>query len=181
MSEPNNFKAYLDKPVLLILSLSGVVCGFLIWLIYFREGVPDYREWVNLLPATNALLNASCAVCLLGGWWSIKQSRADRHKRFMLTAVFFSALFLISYMTYHYFHGDTRFLSQGAVRVAYFFILISHICFSIIALPMVFTTLYHALRGSFDSHRSVAKYTFPIWLYVSITGVLVFVLLKFYA
>jgi len=162
------------------MALSLLVCFFLVWLIYIREGGGDYQSWVDSLPLLNAVMNGLCAISLCAGWWSIKKEKREIHRKFMLSAVFFSALFLISYVTYHYFHGDTPFLSQGLVRPVYFFILVSHICFSIIALPMVFTTLYHALEGSFDSHRSVARYTFPIWLYVSITGVLVFVLLKSY-
>ena len=171
-------KAYFKKPLVFIWMLSGVACGFLIWLIYFQEVVSDYRVWIGSLPAINALLNASCAFCLVGGWLNIRKGKVDIHRRFMLAAVLFSGLFLVSYITYHYFHGDTPFLSQGLVRPIYFTILVSHICFSIIALPMVFTTLYHALDQSFESHQKIARYTFPIWLYVSTTGVLVFALLK---
>ncbi len=168
------------NPVSLILLFSGVVCLFLIWLIYFRTGVSDYQYWVETLPFVNATLNTLCAVALLTGWWNIRRGKKEAHRRFMLLAVCFSALFLISYVTYHYFHGDTLFLSQGLVRSVYFLILISHICFSIIALPMVFTTLYHAFNENFDNHLKIARYTFPVWLYVSVTGVLVFVLLEFY-
>ena len=171
-------KSITRNPVTLILLLSGAACGFLIWLIYFQEGVSDYRGWVGHLPTVNALLNASCAVCLVGGWLNIRKGKVETHRSFMLAAVLFSGLFLTSYITYHYFHGDTPFLSQGLVRPIYFTILVSHICFSIIAVPMVFTTLYHALDQSFESHRKIARYTFPIWLYVSTTGVLVFALLK---
>ena len=171
-------KAYFTKSSFFIWMLSGIACGFLIWLIYFREGVSDYRGWVGSLPSINALLNASCAVCLVGGWLDIRKGRIGRHRRFMLFAVFFSTLFLGSYITYHYFHGDTPFLSQGLVRPIYFTILVSHICFSIIALPMVLSSLYHALNENFESHRRIARYTFPLWLYVSITGVMVIALLK---
>ena len=174
------FKSIMRNPVTFILLLSGLACGFLIWLIYFQEGVSDYRAWVGYLPAVNALLNASCAGCLLGGWFSIKANNSGKHRNFMLAAVCFSTLFLISYVTYHYFHGDTPFLTKGFVRPIYFTILISHILFSVIALPMVLTTLYHALNERFDSHRRIAQYTFPLWLYVSVTGVLVFVLLRWY-
>lgn len=162
------------------MALSLLVCFFLVWLIYIREGGGDYQSWVDSLPLLNAVMNGLCAISLCAGWWSIKKEKREIHRKFMLSAVFFSALFLISYVTYHYFHGDTPFLSQGFVRPMYFFILVSHICFSVIALPMVLTTLYYALNESFDNHLKVARYTCPIWLYVSVTGVLVFGLLKFY-
>jgi putative membrane protein len=98
--------------------------------------------------------------------------------RFMLTATMFSALFLVSYITYHFFHGDTKFPGHGWVRPAYFFILISHIGLSIVALPLILATLWYGLRNQFHFHRRIARWTFPIWLYVSATGVIVYALLK---
>jgi putative membrane protein len=100
------------------------------------------------------------------------------HKRFMLTATVFSTLFLVSYITYHFFHGDTIFRGHGWIRPAYFFILISHIGLSIVALPVILATLWYALGNQFQIHRRIARWTFPIWLYVSVTGVIVYVLLK---
>ena len=98
----------------------------------------------------------------------------------MLGAVVFSVLFLTSYIVYHHFHGDTPFPGQGFIRPVYFVILISHIGLSIIALPMVLTTLYYAGTRQFQTHRKIARYTLPIWLYVSVTGVAVFLFLKAY-
>ena len=99
----------------------------------------------------------------------------------MLSAFGFSSLFLISYIINHALHGDTHFPGQGAVRAIYLSILASHIFLSIVALPLVLTTLFFSLSGRFAMHRRVARVTFPIWLYVSITGVIVFVFLKIYA
>ena len=96
----------------------------------------------------------------------------------MLGATASSAFFLIGYVTYHYFHGDTKFTGLGWIRPVYFSILISHIGLSIVSLPLIFAALWFALTGQFHSHRRVARWTFPVWLYVSVTGVLVFVLLK---
>ncbi len=100
--------------------------------------------------------------------------------RFMLTATVFSALFLVSYITYHFFHGDTHFPAHGWIRAVYFFILISHIGLSMVALPLILGTLWYALRNQFRFHRRIARWTFPIWLYVSVTGVIVYFFLKAY-
>jgi putative membrane protein len=142
-----------------------------------RAAAPD---WVANLPAANAFFNACSATALAGGWVSIRRGNRDTHMRFMLSAVAFSTLFLASYVVYHAFHGDTRFPGQGIVRPIYFFILASHILLSVAALPMVLTTLYYAATGRFASHRRIARFTLPVWLYVSVTGVLVFALLRAY-
>jgi putative membrane protein len=166
-------------PWYVIAVLSIAVAAFLIWLIYFkgREAAPD---WVASLPAANATFNSLSALCLIGGYINIRRRRIAIHKRFMLSAASFSALFLVSYITYHYFHGDTKFPGQGWIRPVYFLILISHIGLSMVALPIIFATLYFALSSKFQIHRKVARWTFPIWLYVSVTGVVVFFILRAY-
>jgi putative membrane protein len=161
-------------------ALSIAVAAFLIWLIYFKGRVAA-PEWVSSLPAANAAFNSLSALCLLGGYLNIRRRNIATHKRFMLSATAFSALFLISYITYHSYHGDTRFPGQGWVRPAYFALLISHIALSMVALPLIFATLYFSLSGKFPFHRKVARWTFPIWMYVSVTGVLVFFVLRAYA
>jgi putative membrane protein len=161
-----------------ILLLSGGIFGFLVWLIYMKDAPAVAAPWVAALPAVNAALNASSAVCLIGGFIFIRRGDRLVHRRFMLSAVLFSAMFLVSYVVYHHFHGDTRFMGQGIVRPIYFAILISHIVLSGIALPMVFGTLYLAGSGRFETHRRLARFTLPVWLYVSVTGVVVFLFLK---
>lgn len=161
-----------------ILLVSGGIFGFLVWLIYVKEPPRAEAPWVAALPALNATLNACSAVCLVGGFFFIRRGNRRIHARFMLSAVAFSTIFLVSYVVYHHFHGDTRFLGQGVVRPIYFAILISHIVLSAVALPMVLTTLYMAGTRRFETHRRVARFTLPVWLYVSVTGVAVFVFLK---
>jgi putative membrane protein len=165
------------KPILVSIALSAAIAAFLIWLIYFK-GKVDAPVWVEALPAANALLNSLSAISLLLGYYNIHRGNRIIHMRFMMTATCFSTLFLLSYVTYHFFHGDTRFPGQGWIRPAYFFILISHIGLSIVSLPLILATLWFALRNQFKSHRRIARWTFPIWLYVSVTGVIVYVLLK---
>jgi putative membrane protein len=136
---------------------------------------------VASLPALNAFLNACSACALAAGYRAIRRGDRATHIRFMLSAVAFSALFLVSYVVYHNFHGDTRFPGQGLIRPVYFFILVSHILLSIAALPMILSTLFYAASARFGSHRRIARATLPIWLYVSVTGVVVFALLRLYA
>src|ERR1700720_4212725 len=133
------------------------------------------------LPALNALLNGLCAFALCVGLYFIKHGNWKAHRASMLSAFAFSSAFLVSYITNHALHGDTIFPGHGPVRTFYLCILASHIILSIVALPMVLTTMFFSLTGRFPMHRRIARVTFPIWLYVSITGVVVFVFLKAYA
>ncbi|HWE48522.1 MAG TPA: DUF420 domain-containing protein [Bryobacteraceae bacterium] len=167
------------KPIPAILALSVAVAGFLIWLIYFRERMAT-PDWALSLPLANAIFNSISAVCLVFGYINIRRGNRLVHKRFMLGATTSSACFLISYITYHYFHGDTKFPGQGVIRPVYFTVLISHIGLSVVALPLIFATLWYSLSGQFQFHRRIARWTFPLWLYVSVTGVLVFLILRAY-
>jgi putative membrane protein len=166
-------------PILAIIALSAVIASFLIWLIYFK-GKVEAPDWVAMLPAANATFNSLSALCLVCGYINIRRRRPIIHMRFMLSATVFSGLFLVSYITYHFFHGDTRFPAYGWIRPIYFSILISHIGLSMVALPLILATLWFALRKQFRFHRRVARWTFPIWLYVSVTGVIVYFILKQY-
>jgi putative membrane protein len=167
------------KPLPAITLLSAAVACFLVWLIYFKGRVAA-PAWVGALPACNALFNTLSAICLICGFLQIRRGNRLVHMRFMLSATIFSTLFLTSYITYHFFHGDTHFPGHGWIRPVYFFILISHIALSTVALPFILATLWYALRSQFRFHRRVARWTFPIWLYVSVTGVLVFAILRAY-
>lgn len=180
MSQPITTSPGLDrKPVPAILALSAVIAAFLIWLIYFKGRVAA-PEWVGYLPAANAFFNSLSAICLVFGYLNIRRGNRAVHKRFMLSATVFSALFLISYITYHSFHGDTKFPGHGFIRPVYFFVLITHISLSMVALPLILGTLWWALRSEFRFHKKIARWTFPLWLYVSVTGVVVFFMLKAY-
>jgi putative membrane protein len=159
---------------------SVVLLGYLFWLLYFRPGSIDAPAWTSALPALNATLNFSSALFLTAGLVAIRRGRRELHMKLMLGAVLLGAVFLASYVVYHHYHGDTRFGGQGLVRPIYFFVLVSHILMSIVGLPLVLTTLFFAVSRRFDRHRRLARFTFPVWLYVSVTGVLVFLLLRVY-
>ncbi len=152
---------------------------FLFWLIYFKPPAQASGGWYLYLPFVNAILNTLTSVLLVLGYRMIKANRKGAHIKFMLSAVATSALFLVSYLLYHHYQGDTKFLGEGLVRPIYFFILITHIVLSMVQVPLILTTLWLAFKKKWLAHRKVARITFPIWLYVSVTGVLVFIFLKF--
>jgi len=132
------------------------------------------RFAVTYLPLLNAFLNAASAVLLVIGHSLVRRRRIEGHRRCMLSAFAASTVFLAGYLTLRYFAGMTRFTGQGWIRPAYFTILISHTILAIILVPMACVTLWQALRGRFDRHVRIARRTFPVWLYVSVTGVLVY-------
>lgn len=129
------------------------------------------------LPAVNATLNAIAGVLLVCGFVMIKRGRIQTHRRFMLSAFATSALFLVSYVIYHANVGSKPFGGQGAIRYVYFAILFTHVVLAAVILPMALITLTHGLRARFDRHVPIARWTLPIWLYVSVTGVIVYLML----
>ena len=132
---------------------------------------------VHDLPAVNATLNGVAGVLLLIGFLLIRSRKIDLHRRFMIAAFIASSLFLVSYIVYHAQVGSVRFTRQGFVRPLYFTILITHVALAATVLPLAIVTLTRGLKGRFPAHRAIARWTLPIWLYVSVTGVLVYVLL----
>jgi putative membrane protein len=160
-------------------ALSFSAVAFLFWLLYLRKGTGD-PSTLSFLPAVNASLNAATALLLIRGWFAIRSGDRALHAFCQKSAFVVSAVFLVCYITYHSVHGDSHFPGTGFIRPVYFSILISHICLSVVVLPMVLTTFFFALSARFATHRKWARATLPIWLYVSITGVLVFLFLKIY-
>ena len=164
-----------------IVVVSGLAVSFLLWLLYVHHASADFAGRWTFLPALNALLNGLCAIALCVGLYFIKHHNREAHRTSMLLAFALSAVFLVSYIVNHALHGDTIFPGHGPLRTLYLSVLASHVILSIVALPMVLTTFFFSLTGRFAMHRRIARFTFPIWLYVSITGVVVFVFLKAYA
>lgn len=165
-----------------ICTLSAAVVAFLFWLIYFQqvpEGV-DATQYA-FLPGLNAILNSISACFVMLGLLAIKNKTAPKkrlHGLCMALATVASALFLVGYIAHHSLNGDSVFSGQGWIRPVYFSILISHILLSIAVVPLLLTTLFAAAVRRFDLHRKLARITYPIWLYVSVTGVLVFIFLR---
>jgi len=134
--------------------------------------------WVGSLPTVNAFLNATSAVLLVAGYRFIRARRIESHRACMVGAIAISTLFLASYLTYHYWAGATPFGHEDEpIRLVYFTILLSHTVLAIVVLPLVLVTVWRALKQRFLDHARIARWTFPIWLYVCVTGVIVYVML----
>lgn len=165
-------------PIAGIMALSAGAVLFLLWLIYIHPPPQQFANRLMFLPALNALLNGLSAIALIAGFYFIRHRQIRRHRAAMFTAFVFSSLFLISYLVSHALHGDILFAGHGAIRTLYLSILTSHIILSIVALPIILITFYFSLSGRFPQHKKIARFTFPIWLYVSVTGVVVFAMLE---
>jgi uncharacterized membrane protein YozB (DUF420 family) len=134
-------------------------------------------EQYAAFPILNATLNGSSAILLLAGRWFIGRGRMAIHRAFMIAALVTSSVFLVSYLYYHAHVGSVHFQGQGWARPLYFGILITHTLLAAAIVPLVIVTLSRALRGNFDRHRAIARWTFPLWLYVSVTGVIIYIML----
>lgn len=168
------------RAVAVILGVSLAALALLFVVIYGHGRAEAAPAWVSWLPALNAFLNGTSAVFLVLAFACLRRRAFAAHARNMLGALGTSTLFLVSYIVYHAVHGDTKFTGQGAVRPVYFFILVTHIVLSAAVLPLIFSSFFFSLAGRFPQHKKVSRYTLPIWLYVSVTGVLVFALLRAY-
>ncbi|MGD8316346.1 MAG: DUF420 domain-containing protein [Myxococcales bacterium] len=157
--------------------VSVAAVSFLAWLLIIREA-GGARADLRFMPAVNAMLNGTAATLLLMGFGAIRSGRREIHKRLMVSAFAASAVFLVGYVVYHYAHGDTPYQGVGPIRIVYFTILISHVLLSIVMLPMILTTFYLAARRRFFAHKRLARWTLPIWLYVSVTGVVIYFMLR---
>jgi len=129
------------------------------------------------LPLLNAVLNTACTLLLLAGYYLIRRKRIRAHRNVMITALSVSAMFLLSYLIYHFNVGSVRFTGEGGVRVVYFAILISHTILAAVVPPLAIITLVRGLSEKFDRHKAIARWTLPIWLYVSATGVSIYLML----
>jgi len=134
-------------------------------------------DYISYLPHLNACLNGTSALLLFTGYRFIRAHNVVAHRACQIAALSVSILFLASYLTYHYNHGATRFQGTGLARPIYFTILTSHTILAMVIVPLVILTFYRAFRGEFARHRKIARITLPLWLYVSITGVIVYLML----
>lgn len=167
------------KARLLILTVSFVVFAAVVLLSKYKLEV-DLGFDVHVFALINAVINTAVSILLIAAFLAVKNKNYIAHRNLMYTAIILSVLFLISYISHHLLAGDTRYGGEGAVRYLYFFILITHIFLAAIILPFILFTAYRSLTGEFGKHKKLARYTFPLWLYVSITGVLVYLFISPY-
>ena len=160
--------------LLLIGAISLVIVLVVGYLLLSQRPETGGQSAVGALPLLNACLNATSAALLSTGWIFIRRKRVTAHKTCMVSALAVSTLFLVSYVAYHALAGSRPFGGQGWIRLVYFPLLVSHIVLAAAIVPLALTTVYRALRGNFARHVRIARWTLPIWLYVSVTGVLVY-------
>jgi putative membrane protein len=156
--------------------LSTVAVAFIAFILLRGRsaGGPD----LSFMPAVNATFNALSALCLVAGYVAIRQKKVALHRLLMVTAFVCSSLFLVGYLGYHFAHGDTKFTGVGPIRSVYFALLISHILLSLSVVPLCLTSFYFAFTRAFARHRRLNRIFLPIWLYVSVTGVVIFFMLR---
>lgn len=155
----------------------GAVFAFIIWQLYLRPPAASVPEWTAALPAVNAAFNATTTSLICLGVVSIRTGRRRLHVAFQIAALVSAALFLAGYLTYHHFQGDTPYPGTGMLRPVYFFFLITHILSSAVSVPLILTTVAFAASRRFAFHRRWARVTVPVWLYASLTGLLVYAML----
>ncbi len=165
-----------------ILAVSAVASLFLAWLVYYHPPTDVAGTHLAFLPALNAVLNALCTVFLLIGFRHIRRREIVKHRNAMFGAFIVSSVFLVAYIVNHVLHGDMKFpLDHPTARAVYLYVLLlPHIAAAIICLPLILITFFLSLTGRFPVHRKVARWTFPIWLYVSVSGVVVYAMLAAY-
>jgi len=141
------------------------------------QKVPD---WVFVLPMINAIINAICSVLLIVSFYYNKRQRIDIHKKLNIITFILSSFFLVSYIIYHSTGNEAKFGGQGLIRPIYFFILITHIILAAVVLPLVLLSFYRGMKMQVEKHRKLVRWSFPIWLYVTITGVIVYLMMAPY-
>ena len=164
--------------VTVILAISAAATLFLFWLIYVHPAADAASARLAFLPALNALLNGCSAAALLIGLNFIRARQIAAHRASMITAFMFSTLFLVSYILHHALHGDVCYPPHAPYRSIYLPLLASHIGLAVFALPLVLVTFFFSLTGRFPQHRKFARCTLPLWLYVSVTGVITYLMLR---
>jgi len=154
-------------------AVSTVAVAFIAYILR-RDASPTGAVDLSFVPALNALFNALAAVCLVVGYVAIRRKAVQVHRFCMVTAFALSAVFLVGYLAYHYVHGDTKYAGTGAGRTIYLLVLASHVLLSITVVPGALTSFYFAFTRQFDRHRRLNRIFLPVWLYVSVTGVVVY-------
>ena len=181
------------KAKLLIYTVSFVVFAAVVFLSKYKLDI-DFGFDVHVFAKANAIINSMVAVLLLAGLFTAKQKKYELHKKIMLTAISLSVLFLLSYIAHHLLAGDTKYgdinhdgivsldekALAGNLRMIYYFILITHIPLAAIILPFILFTAYRALTGEYDKHKKLVRITWPVWFYVAVTGVVVYLMISPY-
>jgi len=163
-----------------IFAVSIIIPLLVGYLMYRPMAIESEGSWYRLLPHLNAAINATSCILLIIGLVFIKNGRISLHKASMLTAFFLGCAFLVGYIIYHSAVPSTSFGGEGTIRTIYYFLLITHILLAIVVVPFVLLALFYALKNKINKHKRIVKIAYPVWLYVSVTGVLVYLLIRPY-
>ncbi len=170
-------KTYNLKPLITAVS---IVIPVVVAILYLMPKETLATDAFSFLPKVNAFLNSIATILLIAAAWAVKQKKFELHKKLMLSAVTVSVLFLVSYVLYHATSESTVFGGEGTIRTVYLFILLTHIVLAVAIVPLVLITLSRALSQKFDKHKKIARWTLPLWLYVTITGVVIYFMIAPY-
>lgn len=163
-----------------IIAAIAVVLPLVVAVLYYMPKSGEAGEMVRAIPFFNAIVNGCTFLLITAGIVAIKTGKQTWHRYFMMSAMVMSVIFLLGYVAYHAQVESTPFGGEGMIRTVYFIILISHIVLAAVIAPLVLVTVYRAIKGDFEKHKKIAKITYPIWLYVSITGIIVYVMISPY-
>jgi len=166
--------------ILFIIIVSVLIPLVIAWLLFNPYSQQANRSWAYFLPHLNAILNGATSITLLVGLVLIKNKQISLHKTSMIVSFVLGVFFLVSYVTYHSLVPSTSFGGIGWIRSMYYFFLLTHILLAIAVVPLVLLAFYHALNADFIRHKKIVKYAFPVWLYVSVTGVIVYLMISPY-
>jgi putative membrane protein len=169
-----------DKKFLVLIAILSIAIPVVVAMLFFMPKEGSSSVDVSFLPTLHAILNSMTAVALVVGYYNIRKGNIKIHRGAMATAFGLSAIFLVSYVTYHFLGERTIYGGDGFLKLFYYFILLTHIVLAVVIVPLVLLSMYFALSEQFVRHRRVSKWTFPIWLYVAVTGVLVYILISPY-
>jgi putative membrane protein len=181
MNHPVEISEKRNNTYLIIIGVLSVAIPFVVAILMFIPQTGKLGDLnVSFLPHLNAVLNSATALALVTGYIFIRNGKKQYHITAMITAFVLSSIFLVSYVIYHYQAPATKFLGEGFIRGIYFFILLSHIILAAVVVPFVLLSIYFGISKQYQKHRRIVKWTFPIWLYVAVTGVIVYLMISPY-
>ncbi len=169
-----------DKKFLTLIAVLSVAIPIVVAVLFFMPKANNGAVDVSFLPAFHAILNSLTAIALVVGYVNIKRQNTKNHRAAMLVAFGLSAIFLVSYVTYHFLGERTIYGGEGALKFIYYFILLTHIVLAVVIVPLVLLSVYFGISNQLTRHRRISRWTFPIWLYVAVTGVLVYLMISPY-
>ena len=169
-----------DRRFLTIIAALSVAIPIVVAILFFMPKANNPSLDVSYLPAFHAILNSLTAIALVAGYYQVKKGNTKGHRTAMLFAFGLSAIFLVSYVTYHFLGQRTIYGGDGLLKYIYYFILLTHIVLAVVIVPLVLLSVYYGITNQLQRHRRISKWTFPIWLYVAVTGVLVYLLISPY-